>query len=122
MKNLQTELIHFLDKAYTLTQEALKAVQEKEYEKLNILLDNRERAINIIQSLSDNLSLHQKCADQSQVNEFNNQVNQVINKIYSMDDIITSCLNYEKNKTQFEIAKTFKNKETLKGYNLNNTK
>ena len=122
MKSTHTQLVDFLDKAYQLTQQALKAVQDKDYDKLNTILDNRERAINIVNSLSENLALHYKNANQDIVNGINNQVSQIINKIESLDEIIASCLEFEKNKTQFEIAKTFKNKENLKGYNLNNLK
>lgn len=123
MKEIQGQLVNFLEKAYQLTREALKLVQDRDFEKLNSVLDNRERAVGVIQSLSEKLALY-KTNNQSpkSFEEFNNQVNQVINKISAMDEIITSCLEHEKNKTQFEIAKTFKNKENFKGYNLNNIK
>ena len=122
MIDTQNSLIEFLEKAYELTTLALKLVQKSELDQLNEVLENRERAINIIESLSERLSLHQKNADPLHVEAFNNQVNQVISKIANMDDIIMSCLEHEKTKTQFEIAKTFKNKENFKGYNLNNLK
>ncbi|MFT6630723.1 MAG: aspartate/tyrosine/aromatic aminotransferase [Bacteriovoracaceae bacterium] len=123
MKEIQGQLITFLEKAYQLTTQALKLVQEQDFEKLHLVLDNRERAVGIIQSLSEKLSLYSKNTDSPEAfQEYNNQVNQVIEKISAMDDIITSCLEHEKNKTQFEIAKTFKNKENFKGYNLNNIK
>ena len=123
MKEIQGQLITFLEKAYQLTTQALKLVQEQDFEKLHLVLDNRERAVGIIQSLSEKLSLYSNNTDSPEAfQEFNNQVNQVIEKISAMDEIITSCLEHEKNKTQFEIAKTFKNKENFKGYNLNNIK
>ena len=122
MIDTQNSLIEFLEKAYELTTLALKLVQKSELDQLNEVLENRERAINIIESLSERLSLHKKNADPLHVEAFNNQVNQVISKIANMDDIIMSCLEHEKTKTQFEIAKTFKNKENFKGYNLNNLK
>lgn len=122
MIEVQNNLIEFLQKAYELTTSALKLAQEKEFEQLNIVLENRERVINIIDSLSQQLSLYQKNADQELVNKFNNQVSQVINKINTIDEIMTECLEHEKSKTQFEIAKTFKNKENFKGYNLNSIK
>jgi hypothetical protein len=123
MKEIQGQLITFLEKAYGLTTQALKLVQEKDFDQLHIVLDNRERAVGIIQSLSEKLSLYSKNPENPEaLLEFNNQVSQVIEKISAMDEIITSCLEHEKNKTQFEIAKTHKNKENFKGYNLNNTK
>ena len=122
MIETQNSLMEFLEKAYELTTLALKLVQKQDIEALNNVLANRERAINIMESLSERLSLHQKNADPKHVEAFNNQVNQVITKIANMDDIIMDCLEHAKSKTQFEIAKTFKNKENFKGYNLNNIK
>lgn len=122
MKEIQEQLIEFLEKAYELTQLGLKLVQNKEYEQLSEVLDNRERALNVITSLSEKLSLYKGQADPKTLIQFNNQVNLVIERIANMDTLITTCLNHEKEKTQFEIAKTFKNKENFKGYNLNNLK
>lgn len=123
MKEVQDQLIDFLEKAYQLTQAALKAAQNKEFKNVEQILDNRERALNVIVSLSEKLALYQKNPNAPKtIEEFNNQVSRVIEKIFQMDELITSCLVHEKEKTQNEIAKTFKNKENLKGYNLNNTK
>ena len=122
MIETQKMIIEFLEKAYELTTYSLKLVQNKEYEQLNEALENRERAINIIDSLSQRLYLHQKNKDPKEFTAFNNQLNQVINQINSIDEIIMSCLEHEKDQTQFEIAKTFKNKENFKGSNLNNIK
>lgn len=123
MKEIQDSLISYLEKAFELTRQALKAVQSQEYVKVNEILDNRERAVNIIQSLSEKLALYGKNKDTPKsLIDFNNQVNQVIDQISKMDIIIESCLEHEREKTQLEIAKTFKNKENFKGYNLNNLK
>ena len=122
MQEIQKNLISFLDKAYALTIKSLKLVQNQEFEELNTVLANRERAINIIDSLSQNLSMFQSKMEQNEFNEFNTQVSQVIEKINGIDEIVMSCLEHEKNKTQFEIAKSFKSKENFKGYNLNNVK
>jgi CRISPR/Cas system CSM-associated protein Csm4 (group 5 of RAMP superfamily) len=96
MQQIQEQLIDFLQKAYELSTAALKKAQAGEMDQLSELLDNRERSINIINSLTE--------------------------KLTNIDDIITSCLQHEKEKTQNEIAKAFQNKENFKGYNLNNTK
>ena len=124
MIETQKNLIEFLEKAYNLTRLALKAVQNKEFEQLNDILNNRERAINIILTMSERLELHQKSKEETSQDmvAFNNQVSQVLDKINQMDEIITNCIIHEKSKTQFEIAKTHKNKESFKGYNLNNIK
>jgi len=123
LPEIQETLILFLDKSYGLTKDALRYVQNKEFDELNTALDNRERAIGIVESLSEKISLHGK--DVTLVDSlvaFNNQVDQVIEKIHAMDSIITSCLEHERDKTQFEIAKTYKTKENFRGYNLNNIK
>lgn len=112
-------LIEFLTKAYELTTQALKFAQNQDFDSLFETLENRERAISIAQTMSERLALEQTKMDKRLVTEMNNQVNQIIEKIASMDDIITMCLTEERNKTQVEIAKTFKNKENFKGYNLN---
>ena len=123
MIDIERELINFLEKAYELTRVALKCVQTRDYDKLTEVLNNRERAIGVIQSLSEKLELHNKNTTNSEhVIEFNNQLSLVLDRISNMDDIITSCLEHEKNNTQLEIAKTFQNKENFKGYNLNNLK
>ena len=122
MEQTQENLITFLEKAYELTVASLKLAQSKNFEELVKVLDNRERAINIVQSLSENLALHQKNKPKEAYMDFNNQVSQVIEKIHSMDEIVMTCLEHEKEKTQFEIAKTFKNKENFRGYNLNKIK
>lgn len=122
MQQTQENLITFLDKAYELTKVSLKLAQTKNFDELMKVLDNRERAINIVQSMSENLALHQKNEKQETYIAFNNQVNQVISQIHSIDEIVMTCLEHEKEKTQFEIAKSFKNKENFKGYNLNKVK
>lgn len=122
MIETQKTLLEFLEKAYELTTLALKLVQKRDIDSLNEVLDNRERAINIVETMSERLALHQTQQDPSEYEAFNNQVSQVITKMGTMDEIILECLEHEKSKTQFEIAKTFKNKENFKGYNLNNLK
>ena len=122
MEQTKENLILFLEKAYELTVSSLKLAQAKDFDQLVKVLDNRERAINIVQSMSENLALHQKNKEQETYIDFNNQVSQVIDKIHSIDEIVMTCLAHEKEKTQFEIAKTFKNKENFRGYNLNKIK
>lgn len=114
MKETQKNLLDFIEKAYLLTRDAFKAVQENDFEKVVAILDNREKAINIATTFSERLALYPE-----QDEAFNNQLNQVVERINKLDDIITNCLSHEKNKTQFEIAKTHQNKENFKGYNLN---
>jgi hypothetical protein len=117
MKETQKSLLDFIERSYLLTREAFKAVQEKNFDEVVRILDNREKAINIASTYSERLSLYP-----NQDEEFNNQLNQVVERINKLDDIISSCLEHEKNKTQFEIGKTHQNKESFKGYNLNKIK
>jgi hypothetical protein len=117
MKDTQKNLLEFIEKSFMLTRDALKAVQNNEFDKVIAIMENREKALNIATTFSERLALYPE-----QDEEFNNQLNQVVARITNMDDIITSCLEHEKNKTQFEIAKTHKNKENFKGYNLNKLK
>jgi transcription termination factor NusB len=116
-KDTQKNLLDFINRAYLLTKDGLKAVQNRDFDSLVKILDNREKAINIASTFSERLALYPE-----QDEAFNNQVNQVVESIAKLDDIISSCLEHEKTKTQFEIAKTHKNKENFKGYNLNRLK
>jgi transcription termination factor NusB len=117
MKETQKNLNNFIEKSYNLTRQAFKAVQEKNFDEVVRILDNREKAINIASTFSERLALYP-----TQDEEFNNQLSQVVDRINKLDNIISSCLEHEKNKTQFEIGKTHQNKENFKGYNLNKIK
>ncbi len=123
MINTQKEFVDILTKAYQLTREALTLAQTGEVNKLNRTLDNRERVFSIAETLSERLALHFKTnPNKDLINEFNVHTARIIDQINQIDSLITDVLENEKNKTQFEIAKTHKNKENFKGYNLNNLK
>lgn len=117
----EKNLLDFLEKAYELTVSAQKCAREENFDELITILDNRERAIAIAQTMSERMSLEHSTQEPETVAKINNQVNQLINKIQSLDESITMYLQAEKSKTQNEIAKTFKNKENFSGYNLNKT-
>lgn len=120
MKNQSKDtLLEVLTKAYELTREALNCAQTADFEQLHQILDNRERAISIAQTMSERLTLEQRNLDPTDLARTNNQMSQIISNISSMDEVITTYLQQEREKTQVEIAKTFKNKESFKGYNLN---
>ena len=72
MEEIQKQLVEFLDKAYELTRVALKQVQARNFEELSEVLDNRERALNIINSLSEKLSLYKDVKSPKTLIEFNN--------------------------------------------------
>lgn len=115
-------LTDYLGKTLSMSRDALKFAQEKNVEELNQTLDNRERIINILMSLHERVSMHLQTQPADLAEQVNAQINQIIEQIDSLDDAVTSFLLSEKNKTQFEIAKTHKNKENFKGYNLNKLK
>ena len=119
MSQSEKNLVEFLEKAYELTVSAQKLAREQKFDELLATLDNRERAIAIAQTMSERMSLEHQNEKPELIEKINNQVNQLINKIHSLDESITMYLQAEKAKTQNEIAKTFKNKVNFRGYNLN---
>jgi len=121
-QELEKNIFKTLTGAYEISVHCLKLIRSNNIEELLPALENRERAINIAQSFSENLSLYQTTNPRDVDESFNNQLNQLIKKISSLDGIIINYLTHEKNKTQFEIAKTFRDRENFKGYNLNNLK
>jgi hypothetical protein len=110
-------------KALEVTQKILMYCDENEFEKVAIALADRESLINIINKLSNSLNEDMKtnkCSDkESQIRE---SLVKVIEDIRKLDDKILLRLQNAKEDTQIEIARAFKNKENLKGYNLSSLK
>lgn len=117
-KKLQLHTLELVEKALVLSRVALRQSQLNNLEELNLTLSNRERVINILLSHSENLSLY-KDHEQEENVAFNTQLDQKLNEINKVDQIIVDFLQHQKSLTQVEIAQTFKNKESFKGYNLN---
>ncbi len=123
MVNNYTLLTDLLEKAIRLSKQCIHSVDTNEIENLADMIATREKIINVILTIHERLDLEQNNLKNSKEREFalefNNQVNLLIVKISELDDELMVKLSEEKDKTQLEIAKVFKNKENLKGYNLN---
>lgn len=118
-----TLLTDLIEKAVKISQECVKQVNTGDFESLDGLIKQREKVISVISTVHERLTLEQNSLkDKGQREDailYNNQLNLLLNKISEFDDFIVTKLDEERDKTQIEIAKAFKNKENLKGYNLN---
>jgi RNA processing factor Prp31 len=123
MNSHYTLLTDLIEKAVKISQECVIQVNCRDFEALDSLIKKREKIISVICTVHERLTLEQTSLKNIGQKEdavlYNNQLNLLMNKISEFDDFIVASLDEEKNKTQIEIAKTFKNKENLKGYNLN---
>jgi hypothetical protein len=106
-----------LSKILVVTNRCYQDVVAGNYETINEDIENRGRLLGIIESLQERLII--KGNNSPKFAAYNNQVNQVISKIQYLDEEMTKLMEEARNKTQNQIAKAFKNKENLKGYNLN---
>lgn len=120
-KKTQEVFLKALRTADEMSEECIRLLKAKKYEAALNVLDNRGRVVNIILHLDEQLRLSPNEVDSSSPSE-NNLVNRLISSINRNDEEIFDLLTHEKLLTQNEIAKTRKNKENLKGYNLNNLK
>jgi hypothetical protein len=116
-------LTDLIAKAIYISQQSVQMVDAFQFDKVEELTRKREKVISIILTLHERLELSQQIVKNTTEREraiaFNNQLNLLIEKISEFDEYIMLRLNEEKDKTQIEIAKVFKNKENFKGYNLN---
>ncbi len=122
MSNAHTMLPEFIEKALLLSADCLNHISNDDSDKLLETLENRERVINIIQSLHETVTLEQTQINSEYNDEFNTQLNQLLTVIAEIDEKVLNYLHEERELVQNEIAKTFKNKEHLKGYNLKSLK
>lgn len=114
-KNKLILLNELVVKAYDITMECLEQADNGDVDKVMALLNNREKLINVIDKLSKDAIIQNN-------KEILTQLNQLIAKIQEKDQDIINKLSSLKDKLHFEIAKVFKTKENLKGYNLNKVK
>jgi hypothetical protein len=116
-------LTDLIAKAIYISQQTVQMVDAFQFDKVEELTRKREKVISIILTLHERLELSQQIVKNTTEREraiaFNNQLNLLIENISEFDEYIMLRLNEEKDKTQIEIAKVFKNKENFKGYNLN---
>lgn len=99
--------IKALEDSLKLSEACLHGLKDRNYEGVNSLLEKRIRVIDIALKLigSDTEGLEIK-----------------ITRLSKLNDEILPLLVAEKQFTQIEIAKTIKNKENFKGYNLKHIK
>lgn len=107
------------EKIIYVSRKCLDCAESGDFEQLNFLVEQRDKLISITQTIHERLTLEQNSMDSSIAIEFNNQVNELITKMNEMDEQVLLKLNEERDNMQIEIAKSFKNKENFKGYNLN---
>lgn len=120
--NNQDLFLQALRDAITMSQQIIHCFDKNDIDAALSILENRSRVINIIFHLDENLQLEQKEAPIEKIEQINRLVVDMIGSINNYDEKIQEYLVREKLITQNEIAKTHKNKENFKGYNLNNTK
>jgi len=120
--NNQELFLQALRDAITMSQQIIQCFEKGNINAALNILENRSRVINIIFHLDEQLQLEQSASPQRDQDDINSLVVDMIGSVNEFDEIIQEYLLKEKLITQNEIAKTHKNKENFKGYNLNNTK
>lgn len=121
MKELKL-LSHLMENVVRITEKCYQEVLSENYDHIDENFELRGKMIDIILTIQENLSSAPTMKNSKVVQEFNNQFNQLVDYIHEVDNEILLNLEKERSKTQIQIAKTFKNKENFKGYNLNNIK
>lgn len=122
MAKLNEVFLKALRTADEMSDQCLELLRSKRFDAALDVLDNRGRVVNIIIHLDEQIRITPSEPVNDQGSEENNLVNQLIKSINIKDEEIFELLSHEKLLTQNEIAKTRKNKENFKGYNLNNLK
>lgn len=115
-------LNHLMENVVKVTAKSYEEVMRGEYENLDEDFSLRGKMIDIISTIIENLSSAPAAKNSAIVAQFNNQLNQLVDELAKIDQEIVEKLEKERSNTQIQIAKTFKNKENFKGYNLNNIK
>ena len=122
MEKLNEVFLKALRTADEMSDQCLELLHSKRFDAALDVLDNRGRVVSIIIHLDEQIRITPSEPVNDQGSEENNLVNQLIKSINIKDEEIFELLSHEKLLTQNEIAKTRKNKENFKGYNLNNLK
>lgn len=122
MTNINTKFSLMYDliaRALNNTQRILEHSECNEIQQVIYELDQRERLIEIIQKLQDEL---EELPDELKSKYWTDEIIDAISLIKKYDDQIILNLQNAKKNTNTEIANIFKNKESFKGYNLHNLK
>lgn len=112
-------LNNLLESTVKLTNQLMTEVINSNFDQLDYLVEQRGKALTIINHLTEKLHMKTNLKNSKTITLYNDQLSQLIAMIEQSDEILLNYLNEESVKTQNQIAKTFKNKENLKGYNLN---
>lgn len=111
----------FLNKALLITDQITTKIHNDELMDAIDLLDNRERLIGIITQFYERISLYSDLIKRENAPKIN-RLNKYLEILFEQSSEIEKLLVDNKKEIQIQIAKAYKNKENLKGYNLNNFK
>ena len=118
---LYMAMYELVEKTLLCTKKILDLSKDPEQvDKTIASLHNRERLINAINELQAKLNSMENKSNT--LNHWNKEISNIIVSIQNMDIEIINNLEATKRQLNNEIAKTFKNKENFKGYNLNDIK
>lgn len=109
--------VDLLEKIAINSSECRERIRKLDTNALLDLLDQRSILINIYKTLQIKISQDYKVEKKFEI-----EIDHFFKKIAKFDEEILEYLESEKEKTKIEICRNFKNRETLKGYNLNTTK
>lgn len=112
-------LNNLLESTVKLTNQLMTEVENGNFDRLDFIVEQRGKALTIINHLTEKLHMNTNLKNSKTITLYNNQLSQLVELIEQSDDLLLNKLSEESLKTQNQIAKTFKNKENLKGYNLN---
>lgn len=115
-------LNNLIESVVRLTQKSLTDAQNSNFDKIDYYIEERGKALTIIELMLEKLNINPVYNNSETITQYNNQLNQLVSLIHQSDEQLVKYLQEESIKTQNQIAKTFKNKENLKGYNLNDLK
>jgi len=115
MTKSETVFLKALETALEMGETCVRLFREKKHESALSILENRSRVVDIILHLEAENAL-------TQTPFSSDKINRLLSQISEKDEEIFHLLKEEKLTTQNEIAKTRKNKENFRGYNLNDLK
>ncbi len=111
------------------TQAMISSCENGKFDIVDNIADNRERLINIIKLLQDDIESQLQSTKQhfnsDEMDIFKAWIEDVTNLVaenQKLDDECLELLDRAKNSTTEEIATVFKKKKQFQGYNLNNVK
>lgn len=130
MNNIKNDIerhIKLLNKTLEITETMSLEAKKGDVEEVHSLADNRERLLNIINGLQAEIETQLKTItnDASLSLVARNWVSRTdisIKQIFELDDQVILALNDIKKQTSQEIGSVYKQKQSIRGYNLNNVK